>query len=300
MTMRSRLVVVLAGCLGAVAAARGVVNANGGQGSDPGASAAAPYRATLHPDGTSAVVLAVINAHYDLAAMLIEKGANPNVSDSSGMAALYAAVDMNTLDETPGRPAPKSTDNMTAAGLVARLLDRGANPNAQLTAPLIERVHNNGDASLGEGATPVMRAAKKGDVAIMRALLDHGADVNLPMKSGATALMFVSGRGGLGRFGVYDLKRATETEFIEGARLCLEHGAKINAIDAAGQTAMHSAAAQRSDAFIEFLADSGARLDLKDKQGRLPLDMALGAGGRGEQTVRDSAAAILRKRMGQQ
>lgn len=249
------------------------------------------------PDGTSALVLAIINAHYDLAAMLIEKGANPNVSDSSGMAALYAAVDMNTLDETPGRPAPRSTDNVTAVGLVTRLLDRGANPNAQLTAPLIERVHNNGDASLGAGATPLMRAAKKGDVAIMRVLLDHGADVNLAMKNGATALMFVSGRGGLGRFGVYDVKRATETEFVEGAKLCLEHGAKINAIDAAGQTAMHSAAAQRGDAFIEFLADSGARLDLKDKQGRLPLDLALGAGGRGEQTVRDSAAAILRKRM---
>ena len=186
---------------------------------------------------------------------------------------------------------------MTAVGLVTRLLDRGANPNAQLTAPLIERVHNNGDASLGAGATPLMRAAKKGDVAIMRVLLDHGADVNLAMKNGATALMFVSGRGGLGRFGVYDVKRATETEFVEGAKLCLEHGAKINAIDAAGQTAMHSAAAQRGDAFIEFLADSGARLDLKDKQGRLPLDLALGAGGRGEQTVRDSAAAILRRRM---
>ena len=62
---------------------------------------------------------------------------------------------------------------------------------------------------------------------------------------------------------------------------------------------MHSAAAQRGDAFIEFLADNGARLDLKDKQGRLPLDMALGAGGRGEQTVRESAAALLRKRMNQ-
>jgi mono/diheme cytochrome c family protein len=46
--MRFRLVAVLAGCLGAVAAARGVVNANGGQRNDPDPlSAAAPYRATL-------------------------------------------------------------------------------------------------------------------------------------------------------------------------------------------------------------------------------------------------------------
>jgi ankyrin repeat protein len=270
------------------------------QGATTAARALAEAGANLNladPDGTSALVLAIINAHYDLAAMLIDKGADPNVGDTSGMGALYAAVDMDTLDETPGRPAPKSTDRLSAVDLVTELLDRGANPNAQLTAPLIERVHNNGDAALGAGATPLMRAAKKGDFVIMRVLLERGADVNVAMKNGGTALMFVSGRGGLGRFGAYDVKRATEAELIEGAKLCLQHGAKINAMDAAGQTALHSAAAQRSDAFIEFLADNGARLDLKDKQGRLPIDMALGAGGRGEQTVRESAAALLRKRM---
>ena len=70
------------------------------------------------------------------------------------------------------------------------LLDRGANPNAQLAAPLIERVHNNGDGALGAGATPLMRAAKKGDIEAMRVLVGprrrrqrhdeerrHGADV---------------------------------------------------------------------------------------------------------------------------
>ena len=54
----------------------------------------------------------------------------------------------------------------------------------------------------------------------MRLLLDHGADVNVAMKNGATALMFVSGRGGLGRFGVYDAKRASEAEFV-AARSCV-------------------------------------------------------------------------------
>jgi len=84
---------------------------------------------------------------------------------------------------------------------------------------------------------------------------------------------------------------------VDGARLCLQRGAQINAVDANGQTALHSAAVQRSDEFIEFLVDNGARLDLKDKQGRLPLDLALGAGGRGQPTVHESAAAVLRRRM---
>ena len=271
------------------------------QGASAGARALAETGADLNltdPDGASAMVLAIINAHYDLAAMLLDKGADPNVGDTSGMAALYAAVDMNTLDETPGRPAPKSADTLSAQNLVTMLLDRGANPNVRLKAPLIERVHNNGDPALGEGATPLMRAAKKGDVAVMRVLLEHGADVNAAMRNGGTALMFVSGRGGLGRFGVFDPRRATELEFIEGAKLCLQHGAAVNAVDESGQTAMHSAAVQRGDAFIDFLADHGASLDVKDNQGRLPLDLALGAGSRGEPAVRESAAAVLRKRMG--
>lgn len=80
-------------------------------------------------------------------------------------------------------------------------------------------------------------------------------------------------------------------------RVLIDHGADVNGVDEAGQTAMHSAAVQRGDAYIEFLADNGARLDLKDRQGQLPLDLALGAGGRGQQTVRESAASVLRKRM---
>ena len=56
--------------------------------------------------GTSALVFAIINSHYDLAAMLIEKGADPNVVDIAGMGALYAAVDMNSLQWVQGQAGP--------------------------------------------------------------------------------------------------------------------------------------------------------------------------------------------------
>src|SRR5262245_5939960 len=36
------------------------------------------------PDKTSALLIATINAHYDLAALLLEKGANPNIGDVTG------------------------------------------------------------------------------------------------------------------------------------------------------------------------------------------------------------------------
>src|SRR4030095_6751686 len=49
------------------------------------------------PDGVNALMLAVINGHYDMAALLLELGADPNVADSAGAAGPYAAGDINTL-----------------------------------------------------------------------------------------------------------------------------------------------------------------------------------------------------------
>ncbi len=72
----------------------------------------------------------------------------------------------------------------------------GADPNQGLKTPLLMRQHEFGDASLGEGATPLMRAAKAGDAALLRLMLDKGADPNRAMKSGTTALMVSVNRQG--------------------------------------------------------------------------------------------------------
>ena len=85
------------------------------------------------PDGTTALVFAIINSHYDAARLLVEAGANPNLADTAGMAALYAAVDASTLGEIYGRPGKKVVNDSSALDLMNVLLAHGANPNAQLT-----------------------------------------------------------------------------------------------------------------------------------------------------------------------
>ncbi len=115
------------------------------------------------PDGTTALTFAIINAHFDLAAMLLDKGANPNVADETGMASLYATVDMHTLGAMLSRPAPKLVDELDSVGLVKLLLAHGADPNARLKKPVLGRHHDGGDASLGEGTTPLIRAVKTND-----------------------------------------------------------------------------------------------------------------------------------------
>ncbi|HLK47739.1 MAG TPA: ankyrin repeat domain-containing protein [Bryobacteraceae bacterium] len=248
------------------------------------------------PDGATALVLAIINAHYDTAAALVEKGADPNLADTAGMAALYAAVDMNTLGEVYGRPARPATSKITALDLIRVLLAHGANPNAQLRTPALQRAHTPGEPTLAEGATPLMRAAKNGDAGAIRLLLANGADPSIRQKNGTTALMFAAG---LGRGqGVFAKDYATEAELVAAVKILVEHGAAVNAVSERGETPLHFAA-QASDDIVRYLAAHGAQLDAKDKQGRTPVDIALGKGLRGRAggpvTVREGTAALLRQ-----
>lgn len=254
----------------------------------------------VDPDGTTALVIAIINAHYELAALLLDHGADPDLGDTSGMAALYAAVDMNTFTETPGRPAPLPAGEMDAVDMVRTLLAHGANPNARLSSPILVRVHDRGDRNLGEGATPLMRAARKGDVDIMRLLVEHGSDVNLATADGSTALLYAAGLGGAGRFTAFEARQATEADRLEALGLLLDAGATVDTVNAAGQSALHLAAAERGTEAARLLVAQGARLDLEDAQGRTALDIAMGvAGGRRGRPplVREDMAALLRRLM---
>jgi ankyrin repeat protein len=231
-------------------------------------------------DGTTALELAIINLHYDLATLLLSKGADPNVADSTGMTALYSAVDMRAPANMMTRPEPKLRDEIDAAGMVKALLEHGANPNARLKKPIIGR-HNNlvGDTSLGEGATPLMRAAKSNDIPVIRQLLDGGGDPTLTLKDRTTTAMLATS--------------------LEAIKLLVEHGVDVNAFNTNGQTILHNAAARGSIAIIKYAVEQGARLDRKDKQGRTALDIAerggggRGGGGRGN----PEAAALLRDLM---
>ncbi len=252
------------------------------------------------PDGSTALLLAIINSHYDTAALLTEKGADPNIADASGMAAMYAAVDMHTLGEVYGHPARPATSKITALDLMQVLLAHGADPNARLKTPATQRAHTPGEPSLNTGSTPLMRAAKNGDAPALRLLLDHGAVPNLAAKNGTTALMFASGLGyGTGTFAN---DYATEAELLESVKVLVTAGADVNAVSETGQTPLHFAA-HASDDIVKFLAAHGARLDVKDAQGRTPVEMALGIGlhghAGGPPTVREGTANLLRQLIAQ-
>jgi ankyrin repeat protein len=231
------------------------------------------------PDGATALVLAIINANYETADLLLEMGADPNVADNEAkMAALYAAVDMHRLAVGHGRPNPRPSGPLNALDVVSKLLEHGADPNARLSAPLMQRHHSAGDRALGEGATPFMRAAKSGDVAVMRLLLAAGTDPALVLPNQANALMLAAGLGWRdGSPAAPSFDQGSEQDAIEAIALCMEVGLDINATTSTGDTALHTAIAGRgSDIIVRFLAENGADLQAKNKQGRTPLDVATG------------------------
>ena len=258
------------------------------------------------PEGSTALLLAITNGHYDAAARLVEKGADLNAADNAGMAALYAAVDMNTLGEIFGRPGRLSPDRLSALDLMKILLDRGANPNQGLKGSALQRAHTPGEPTLGAGATPLARAAHTGDVASVELLIARGAKVSQPLVNGTTPLMFAAGLGrGVSAFAK---DYGTEADLLRVAQVLIAHGADVNAISAAGQTAMHFAAQaadanfpQPSDSMVKFLASQGAKLDVVDKQGRSPIEMAAGKGLRGHAggpvKPREDTIALLRQLM---
>ncbi len=224
-------------------------------------------------NGTPPMVVAIMNNHIELAMYLLDRGADANAADHFyKRTPLYAAVEMRNPDYTRDTPPPLP-DARDPMDLIEALLARGANPDARAnTTPFRGFFQVSANWANFDGQTPFLRAALSGDVTLMRLLLEHGADPNLGTLDGATPLMAAAGVNWV----VAQTYSRSDAEYLEAAALCLEHGADVNATNSQGFTAMHGAANRGFDAMITLLAAHGAKLDVKDKQGRTPMTFAEG------------------------
>jgi ankyrin repeat protein len=236
---------------------------------------------------------------------MLEAGADPNLVDVDGRGALYAAVDFNTMPSS-NRPAPYVFDSEhSALDIVRMLLERGADPNAALTAqaPYRAKLDRGNDTVLNAGTTPLMRAAKAGDLDSMKLLLERGADPLLATRRGVNGLMLAAGLGTAEQDTTG--RHKTQSEAIAAIETLLDHGIDINARDSRGRTALHGAALQGYDSVVAMLVDNGADLQAEDEDGFTPLDTAMGlAGGWGFAgdvgVVQESTAELIRKLLAEQ
>jgi ankyrin repeat protein len=211
------------------------------------------------PDGSTALLVATASAQEATALFLLEKGADPNRADANGYTPLHAVVWKAAAKVGLVRP------NGTSA-LVNALLAHGANPNVQIAKDPLPLAGSYIYTSGLTGATPLWLAAKAADTVVMRVLVEGGADVRLGNKGGSTPLMVAAGLGQTQGPG-----SVSESRLLEAVKVAAELGADLNAVNDAGQTAVHGAASAGFNTIIQFLADSGAKLDVKDKRGQTPL-----------------------------
>jgi hypothetical protein len=139
-------------------------------------------------------------------------------------------------------------------------------------------------------------AAVDGATNVMRLLAANGADVRANTKYTGTLLITAAG---LGR--VPGEVLVPESDTLAAARLAVEFGADVNAVDAVGNHALHYAAFLRRDSIIQFLADQGATLDVKNKYGETPLwaaELILQFAGGGTYQSRRSSTGDLLRRLG--
>ena len=220
--------------------------------------------------GTSALSLAVANAHFDLASYLLDQGADPNAA-GQGWTPLHTITWARKPGGGDNDPAPIGSGNMTSMELVRKLVAKGANVNARMTKKV-----SVGLTSLNTlGATPFFLAARTADAELMRALAGLGADPLLKNADESTPLMAAAGLGT--RSPGEDA--GTESEVLEAMQVALDLGNDIDAVDKNGETAMHGAAYKNLPAAVEFLAAKGARRevwDQKNTHGWTPLTIAEG------------------------
>ncbi|HTW64217.1 MAG TPA: ankyrin repeat domain-containing protein [Bryobacteraceae bacterium] len=247
-------------------------------------------------DGSSPLLVAVINEHYALAKFLLEHGADPNAADAQGRAPLYAAIDMRNL-EWSTRPAPPEKDSLSDLDFIQALLDHGANPNARLVKkiPLRGQPSFDGRWANAIGATPFWRAAQSDDVAVMKLLKERGADPLIATKDHTTPLMVAAGVGWSD-----GQSHGSQADAPEALKLCLEWGGDVNAVNDEGYTALHGASFRGANEVVQFLVDHGAKLDVKNKDGRMPINMAEGMHiGPGGWVEHDDTVALFHKLMAQ-
>jgi ankyrin repeat protein len=225
--------------------------------------------------GTSPLMLAVQNGHFELAIALVDAGADPN-DVRTGFTPLHMIAMVRRPDSSDSSdPAPAAgSGRLSSADFVREIVKRGAKVNFRLKEGAPKQPASwSGVGS--PGATPFLFAADRVDVPLMRLLLELGADPLLPNFDNTTPLLAAAGVG----TNEPQEEAGEESEALEAVKMLIELGADVNTVDKNGDTAMHGAAFNISPLVVKLLAERGADPQIwknPNKAGGTPLFIAEG------------------------
>jgi ankyrin repeat protein len=224
----------------------------------------------LEVPGDSMLTVAIVNAHFSLADFLLNNGADPNLAGAN-WTPLHALARVRNYEEMQYPPPMITPGDLDSLELAKHLIAHGANLNAQGGPQSVRRP--GGDQNYKDllGATPFFLAAKSGDVPYMKLLAGAGADVTIPEEDNTTPLMVAAGVGCVPGQWI-----EPEKDVLSAVKLLVEElKADATAQNKEKETPLHGAVCRGADSVIQYLADKGARFDIKDEDGQTPLDVAV-------------------------
>ncbi len=265
-------------------------------------------------DQTSPLLMAAVNGQFDMALVLLDYGADPNLASEAGTTPLYAALERQWAPRSRF-PQVREHEYQDASHLdvLRALLEAGAEPNVRLNSHLWYMAHVScGNANCGLervwGATPFWRAAYALDVEAMKILAEFGADPHIPTRrpqhrggnpygdgeeeeekldpsgmrpipTGGPGVYPIHAASGVGYgegFGA-NAHRYAPTGFLPAIRYLVEEvGVDVNQRDYNGYTPLHHAAARGDNEAILYLVEHGADVTVLSRSGQTTADMANG------------------------
>lgn len=189
-----------------------------------------------NPEGFTPLHLAVKDGNYDAVVEILKiENCDPNISNEFGICPIHIAC-KNAIPNTVDDPTSIDSANSVEESIVQLLIeDKRVDIN----------VFDYG------GLSPILIAALTGSIKILTFLIRKG--VNLNIKSYSTALCI-----------------ACESNFVNMAKLLLEHGADPNQQDIFLNTPLHHACSHSSKELIKILIKQQARVNVVNADGKKP------------------------------
>lgn len=273
--------------------------------------AGAKINHTSEGDHTSPLLMATINGRFDMAKMLLEKGADVKLASDANATPLYTTINVQWAAKSLyPQPTAQLQQRTTHLELMEAFLKAGADPNVRLKKHLWYMSYNFDLLGVNTtGATAFWRAAYGTDVDAMKLLLKYGADPMVPTFKpigrlpGDDAAPSDDAAGGKdpsglapipdGGPGVFALHAASGVGYGEGFAanshrhapdgwmpavkfLIEELHMDVNQRDHNGYNAVHHAAARGDDELIKYLVSKGGDIMAISRRGQTTVDMANG------------------------
>ncbi len=257
-------------------------------------------------DQTSPLLISILNGHFDLALILLEAGANPQLASENGATPLFLALNARWMQKSsyPTQQDAAMQQRATYLELMEALLAAGADPNARLKKHLWYNGFNFDLLPDATGATPFWRAAFALDVDAMKLLIAYGADSDVatiklperrrrrgrsqqeedqsglaPVEIGGPAAYPIHAATGLGYgegFAANQHRHVPDGWMAALTYLVEDLGADVNARDHNGYAPLHNAAARGDLDVVRYLVSHGADVTAVSRKGQTTADMANG------------------------